>query len=306
MIKQIILLITSICIAAYMVVYSKIFDFEFSAIQLQSFYNMLYLYIGSATYCFIAGELTKNFSQVDRLWSTIPLVYCWYFTFVSEMEPRLVLMSCLVTIWGLRLSFNFARKGGYSLIPWSGAEDYRWEVLQRDIPVFKKKINWSLFNFFFICFYQMGLIFLFSLPILAAWQANTDISYVDVMIGLFMLILIIIQTIADEQQHKYQTKKYEFIKAKKEVRGVYKKGFIDTGLWKYSRHPNYTCEQLIWITFYLFSVSASGEILNWSIIGCVLLVLLFYFSAKFSEGISSKKYPEYKNYQKNTPMFIGF
>ena len=59
-------------------------------------------------------------------------------------------------------------------------------------------------------------------------------------------------------------------------------------------------------TFYFFSVSATGEFLYWSVIGCLLLVLLFYFSAKFSERISSKKYPEYKDYQKNTPIFIGF
>lgn len=152
----------------------------------------------------------------------------------------------------------------------------------------------------------MGLIFLFSLPILSAWQGNTEMTITDLVVGSIMFCLIIIQTIADEQQHKYQTKKYELIKKNKELLGNYKKGFIDTGLWKYSRHPNYTCEQLIWITFYFFSVSATGEFLNWSIVGCLLLVVLFYFSAKFSEGISSKKYPEYIEYQKNTPMFIGF
>lgn len=152
----------------------------------------------------------------------------------------------------------------------------------------------------------MGLIFLFSLPILSAWQGDSEMTNKDLLVGALMLCLIIIQTIADEQQHKYQTKKYELIKENKELVGNNKKGFIDSGLWKFSRHPNYTCEQLIWITFYLFSVSATGEFLNWSVIGCVLLVLLFYFSAKFSEGISSKKYPEYKDYQKNTPMFIGF
>ena len=151
----------------------------------------------------------------------------------------------------------------------------------------------------------MGLIFLFSLPILSAWQGGSELSYLDFIIGGLMLGLIIIQTIADEQQHKYQTKKYSLIKENQKLDGNFKKGFIDTGLWKYSRHPNYSCEQLIWITFYFFSVSATESFINWSIIGCFLLVILFYFSAKFSESISSKKYPDYKNYQKNTPMFIG-
>ena len=152
----------------------------------------------------------------------------------------------------------------------------------------------------------MGLIFLFSLPILSAWHGDSEMTNKDLLVAIVMLCLIIIQTIADEQQYKYQTKKYKLIIENKVLFGNYKKGFIDTGLWKFSRHPNYTCEQLIWITFYFFSVSATGEFLNWSVIGCLLLVLLFYFSAKFSEGISSKKYPEYKDYQKNTPMFIGF
>ena len=306
MIKQIILLITTICVAVYLVVYSQLFTFDFSPNQLEAFYSMFYLYLGAATYCFIAGELTKNYSQVDRLWSTIPIVYCWYFTYASGMDERLILMSTLVSIWGIRLSFNFARKGGFSLLPWKGAEDYRWEILQRDVPALKMKLNWSLFNFFFISFYQMGLIFLFSLPILSAWQGDSEMTNKDLLLAAVMLFLIIIQTIADEQQHKFQTKKYKLIRENKELFGNYKKGLIDTGLWKFSRHPNYTCEQLIWITFYFFSVSATGEFLYWSVIGCLLLVLLFYFSAKFSEGISSKKYPEYKDYQKNTPMFIGF
>ena len=306
MIKQTLLLITTICVAVYSVLYSDIFEINFSSTQSEAFYNMLYLYLGAAFYCFIAGQLTKNYSQVDRLWSTIPIVYCWYFTYSSGMDERLILMSTLVSIWGIRLSFNFARKGGFSLIPWKGAEDYRWEVLQKEIPQFNDSLNWSLFNFFFICFYQMGLIFLFSLPILSAWEGGGELTYIDFIVGGLMLSLIVIQTIADEQQHKYQTKKYSLIKANKVLEGNFKKGFIDTGLWKYSRHPNYTCEQLIWITFYLFSVSSTGKFINWSIIGCLLLVILFYFSAKFSEGISSKKYPDYKNYQKNTPMFIGY
>ena len=267
---------------------------------------MLLLYLGSASYCFIAGELTKNYSQVDRFWSTIPLAYCWYFTYASGMDERLILMSSLVSIWGIRLSYNFSRKGGFSIIPWKGVEDYRWEVLQRDVAAFKSKLNWSLFNFFFICFYQLGLIFLFSLPILAAWQGGNPLSYIDIIIAGVLFLLIIIQTISDEQQHKFQTLKYDKIHKGERLSGNFKKGFIDYGLWKFSRHPNYTCEQLIWITFYFFSVSANGKLLNWSIIGCVLLVILFYFSAKFSESISSKKYPEYNNYQNNTPMFIGF
>ena len=152
----------------------------------------------------------------------------------------------------------------------------------------------------------MGLIFLFSLPILAAWQGSEPLGMIDFLIGGFMFILIIIQFISDQQQYDFQTEKYKRIENKEKLDGDYKRGFVTTGLWSFSRHPNFTCEQLIWITFYFLSASANGALLNWSVVGCILLVVLFFNSAVFSEGISSRKYPDYKKYQDNVPMFLGF
>jgi steroid 5-alpha reductase family enzyme len=63
-------------------------------------------------------------------------------------------------------------------------------------------------------------------------------------------------------------------------------------------------EQAIWILFYLFSVSATGKWINWSIVGCLLLLLLFKGSSDFSEKISSDKYPEYQKYKSLVPRFI--
>ena len=50
------------------------------------------------------------------------------------------------------------------------------------------------------------------------------------------------------------------INNKEKLEGDYKNGFRTTGLWSLSRHPNFACEQLIWIMFYLFSASANGEL----------------------------------------------
>ncbi len=86
----------------------------------------------------------------------------------------------------------------------------------------------------------------------------------------------------------------------------YARGFIWEGLWKIVRHPNYASEQAIWISFYLFSVAASGEWLNWSLTGSILLILLFLGSSNFSEEISAKKYPAYQDYQQKVPRFIPF
>ena len=82
-----------------------------------------------------------------------------------------------------------------------GEEDYRWKILKERVPFFNIKIIWSLFNLLFICTYQMGLIFLFSLPILAAWQGqNTPIGISDVLISIAMLVFIITESIADNQE----------------------------------------------------------------------------------------------------------
>jgi steroid 5-alpha reductase family enzyme len=96
------------------------------------------------------------------------------------------------------------------------------------------------------------------------------------------------------------------IRAGELLTGDYKKGFLDKGLWALSRHPNYFAEQAIWLCFYFFSVSASGEWFNWSIAGSLLLIVLFQGSSNFSEEISAGKYPDYKAYQQRVPRVIPF
>ena len=70
------------------------------------------------------------------------------------------------------------------------------------------------------------------------------------------------------------------------------------------RHPNYAAEQAIWLAYYLFSVAATGRWINGSLVGAVLLLLLFQGSADFSEKISAAKYPEYAHYLKKVGRFF--
>ena len=83
-----------------------------------------------------------------------------------------------------------------------------------------------------------------------------------------------------------------------------RKGFLTEGLFKHVRHPNFASEQAIWISFYLFSVAASGQWINFTLIGPVLLVILFIGSSIMTEKISSGKYPDYPTYQREVPKFI--
>jgi steroid 5-alpha reductase family enzyme len=234
-------------------------------------------------YCFVVGEISRNNSQVDKLWSIVPIYYVWHMTLLApELSERMVLMAILVTIWGARLTFNFARRGAYTWRFWAGEEDYRWEELRKR-PGFNNNFIWGLFNLFFISAYQNILIFSFTVPILATLsdQANPALNGVDYLLAALLLFAVAIEFVADQQQYFFQTEKYRRIKAG-EALGDYEKGFVSTGLWGIVRHPNYAMEQSIWVIFYLFSVNATGQWVNWTIGGCVLLLILFKGSSDFS------------------------
>ncbi len=220
------------------------------------------------------------------------------------MSSKTLLLAFLVTIWGVRLTYNFARRGAYHWKFWSGEEDYRWAVL-RQKPELKGRFRWTLFNLFFICIYQNALILLFTLPILlTVGQSQTNFMWSDYVFTLLFLLLVILETIADQQQWEFQSEKHRRINLGLELGDKYSKGFTHSGLWKYVRHPNYTCEQAIWICYYLLASNSTGQWINWSISGSLLLLLLFQGSSDFSESISAEKYPDYKNYQKSTGRFL--
>jgi steroid 5-alpha reductase family enzyme len=259
-----------------------------------------------AALTFIIGEITNNNSQVDKIWSLIPIAYTWVIADYGNYSIRLIIMSILVTLWGVRLTANFAMKGAYQWRFWGGEEDYRWQVL-RQKPEFKPRWKWTLFNLLFISGYQNALILFFTLPTIIALQnPDVPIGILDYVAAALMLFFIIYEMIADIQHWNFQSKKWAQIQAGKVLSDEYKKGFLDKGLWAYSRHPNYFAEQAIWVSFYLFSVAAGGQWFNWSIAGCLLLVVLFQGSSNFSEEISNGKYPAYAAYQKRVPRFIPF
>ncbi|MDX1351061.1 MAG: DUF1295 domain-containing protein [Putridiphycobacter sp.] len=279
-----------------------LYDEPLNDLQKQVLEILLWIYGIAATITFVLSTITDNYSQVDKLWSIIPVPYIWVIAYYSGFEPRLNVMALLVTLWAVRLTFNFARRGGYSWRFWAGEEDYRWSIL-RAKPGFEQKWKWMLFNLLFISAYQMGLILLFTLPGLKAMGSSVALNFVDYLLAGLIIILIVVEFIADQQQFEYQSQKYT-LKKRDEHIPFYNVGFTHTGLWAYMRHPNYMAEQAIWIVFYFFSVNATGYWINWSIAGCLLLILLFKGSSDFSESVSVKKYPEYQRYMKEVGRFL--
>lgn len=253
--------------------------------------------------CWGLSVTTGNYSWTDRIWSLTPVLYIYIFasrdlyslaTGNLNVEYRLVVMFILTVIWGQRLTYFFYRKGGYNL----KSEDYRWPELRKIIPF----PIFQLFNIVFIALYQNVLLLLISLPAyyIHFFRLQVPWGVFDYAVLVFLALFNLGEFIADQQQWNFQCAKRKKARAQQ--------NFLTTGLFKYSRHPNFFCEQMIWICIFAFSVPVSlakeNSYFNWSGVGAVLLVLLFQGSTTFTETLSLKKYPEYAQYQQRTSRLI--
>ncbi|MBD8023424.1 DUF1295 domain-containing protein [Microbacterium gallinarum] len=270
----------------------------------------------ACAFCWIASLITKDTSWVDRLWSVVPVVYVWIFAVagiaaggeivsagtqpdwvVGGGDPtRLIVMAVLVTAWGARLTFNFARKGGYA-----GMEDYRWAILRGRM----KPWQFQVFNLLFIVLYQNALLVLITLPAYVAYQHPLPFTGWDAAFAALFAAFLVGEFVADQQQ-------WNFHRAKKAAGGTLEPGFLTTGMFAYSRHPNFFFEQAQWWAFYGIGATAAvaaglgvwGGALNWTIAGAALLTVLFIGSTIFTESITASKYPAYADYKRSTSMLI--
>lgn len=254
----------------------------------------------SILYSFFAGLINRNYSYVDRLWSLLPPLYVlvWMGDFAGN--PRYMIAAILVILWGVRLTANFAVKGGYAFSWKKGfyGEDYRWDVLRKRIP---NRVLFELFNFAFISTFQLVLIFAFTLPLYFLGRYTAPLGPVDfILFGLHFLFLLL-ETIADIQQlHYYRKRSDQTMKGNRRVQ----LGFNTFGLWKYSRHPNYVCEISQWFIVYLYLHHMKG--LDITLAGPVVLLVLFIGSTIMAESITASKYSEYGRWQKMTAPWIPF
>ena len=146
MLRTILLLIASLCGFVYLTYSLEVFEISFTDLQMKTLISMPKLYLISSLYCFVISEIVENYSQVDKFWSTIPIVYVWYFAISSDMNSRMVLMAILATLWGVRLTLNFARRGGFSIYFWRGEEDYRWVEVRKTMPFLSGRFATSVIS----------------------------------------------------------------------------------------------------------------------------------------------------------------
>ena len=166
-----------------------------NAVQLDTLRILGIIAACSAAFCFMVGEATGNNSQMDKLWSLLPIAYTWVIAGKGGVHPRLVVMAVLATLWGLRLTMNFARTGAYRLKFWVGTEDYRWAVV-RSVPAFRKRWAWALFDLGFIPIYQNALVLMTTFPALVAMRSDAPFGWVDGVAAALMLAFIVWETVA--------------------------------------------------------------------------------------------------------------
>ncbi|HET8990760.1 MAG TPA: DUF1295 domain-containing protein [Acidimicrobiales bacterium] len=248
----------------------------------------------ASIFCWVASLVSGDTSWVDRLWSILPVLYTWVFAWADHgRDAPLDVLAALVTLWGARLTFNFARKGGYR-----GVEDYRWAVLRARMS----RWQFQLFNLGFIVLAQNALLVLITTPAWRAYQHRRDahLGLADALVAALFLIALALETLADEQQWRFQETK-RFARAAGRPLEAH---FLTTGLFAYSRHPNYFFELAQWWLVYALGALALGHPLDWTLLGPIVLTGLFVGSTRFTEEISAAKYPTYADYQARVSAIV--
>lgn len=250
-------------------------------------YNYFYSLLPMMVLAFIFWLMSvrkQDVSIVDSLWSLLFVAAASFYLWVlDELSLRALIIYVLVVIWGVRLS-------GYITLRHLGqAEDHRYQrIRENNQPGFAFK---SLYLVFIL---QAGLAWIISLPLFYAMGSGKPLSVIDYLgIGLWLCGMLFEAT-ADQQLYRF--------KKRPENKGR----LLTSGLWAYSRHPNYFGEFLIWWGFYLLALSAtdaSGAAIA-IISPLIMSLLLLRVSGVSLLERSMRLKPGYEDYMQNTSAFI--
>ena len=230
----------------------------------------------------LLGVALKNSSVYDPYWSLAPIIIVafWILNKESSLNIADILLAIVILSWGIRLTLNW-------IINWQGMEhiDWRYKMLKE-----KNSDIWQIVNLGGINIMPTVLVYLGLIPAYyIIFHASTH--NVFLYIGFTICIICpIIQLIADMQM--------------KEHRKSNTNKPIDTGLWRYSRHPNYFGEIVFWWGLYIMQLGVVKEMYI-SIIGAVFITLLFVFvSIPMMENHIVEKTPEYEKYKEHVSMLV--
>ncbi len=236
--------------------------------------------IAATVLVFLFSLLFQNASVYDPYWSVQPPFIVTAYAVTRGVGLLGVLLLCAVWFWGLRLTANLA----YTFRGLAH-EDWRYTMLRK-----KTGRLYPIVNFVGIHLVPTLIVYGCTIPAVYAIVKGVEYRPLSLLFCSLAVVFAGIQGLADIDMHAFRR------------RGT--GGFIRSGLWKYSRHPNYLCEIAEWWCIAAAVVSASGK---WILfIGAFANTLLFLFvSIPLADGKQSKK-PGYTEYRSETRMLLPF
>lgn len=231
---------------------------------------------------YIASLIVKNASIYDPFWSVIPPVLILY-AMISLKAFGLVnlLMLFSISLWAIRLTYNWA-------LNWHSFkyQDWRYDLIKS-----KTKKLYPLASLFAIQLLPTMVVFAQIYVSVKIIEANASLSLLAIIPSIIIIAATILQGVSDVQMKKFRESNT-------------KKRVIDTGVWRYSRHPNYFAEILVWWGIYGFYIAIFGKI-DLVILAPIIMTLLFLVvSIPLMENKILKTRPEYRQYQEKTSMLI--
>jgi len=242
----------------------------------------LVISLGINLLMFIPAFILKTDKLTDISYSITFIVLVLYSFFINDVSLLTILLLIMVVIWAIRL-------GGYLLI--------RIRKIGKDKRFDDRRENFFSFLKFWIL--QGVSVFFIMIPILLFMNIeNKEFNFLVVFGIIIWLGGLILESVADYQ-------KYKFINDP-----LNKDKWIDKGVWKYSRHPNYLGEMMIWIGLYLFMLpSFSFGQSIFGLMGPLYIILLINFVSGIPllEKGANKKWGnniEYKSYKKRVGILL--
>jgi len=231
----------------------------------------------------LTSIVIKNVSIVDLFWGFgFVVAGVVYFIYTDGYETRKILLMTMVSIWGLRLSIYLAWRN------LGKGEDFRYQKFRKD---FGEHRYWW-YSFFSVFLLQGVLMWLISVPLLGAqFYHDTKLGILDYIGVILWLIGIVFEAGGDFQLARF--------KADPSNKGK----VLNTGLWHYTRHPNYFGDVAVWFGYGFICLSAGSYI---PVLGTVLMTALIIkvSGVALLEKTLKESKPEYQEYVKRTSSFI--
>ena len=250
---------------------------------LQIYFVGLFVIVLSVTLLWLVSIAKKDSSIVDIFWGTGFVITGWTFFALTDGYPaRKWLIMTLVTLWGLRLSLHLAFRN----LP--HGEDFRYRQWREESGK-----SWWWYSYLKVFLLQGIIMWLVSLPLLGA-QFSTQpatLTVLDCLATVVWLIGFLFEVLGDWQLVQF--------KAKPDSAGK----VLDTGLWHYTRHPNYFGDAVQWWAFFLIAVAAGAW---WTVLSPLLMTFLLMrvSGVTMLEQTLKKTKPQYHDYIQRTSAFF--